>query len=58
MADKEGFRVRFHAIGDGAVRLALDALGEAEVQNGKRDARHAIEHVEMIHPNDIERFQN
>ena len=34
-ADKEGFRVRFHAIGDGAVRLALDALGEAEVQNGK-----------------------
>ncbi|MBE5105858.1 amidohydrolase [Bacillus thuringiensis] len=56
-ADKEGFRVRFHAIGDGAVRLALDAFEEAEIQNGKRDARHAIEHVEMIHPNDIERFQ-
>ncbi|PGZ93616.1 amidohydrolase [Bacillus pseudomycoides] len=56
-ADQEGFRVRFHAIGDGAVRLALDAFEEAQKQNGKRDARHAIEHVEMIHPSDIERFQ-
>ncbi|HEK9101085.1 amidohydrolase [Bacillus pfraonensis] len=56
-ADKEGFRVRFHAIGDGAVRLALDAFEEAQMRNGKRDARHAIEHVEMIHPSDIERFQ-
>ncbi|WP_410984543.1 amidohydrolase [Bacillus cereus] len=56
-ADKEGFRVRFHAIGDGAVRLALDAFEEAQTRNGKRDARHAIEHIEMIHPSDIERFQ-
>lgn len=55
-ADREGFRVRFHAIGDGAVRLALDSFQEAERQNGKRDSRHTIEHVEMIHPADIPRF--
>ncbi|WP_407639467.1 hypothetical protein [Bacillus gaemokensis] len=28
-ADQKGFHVRFHAIGDGAVRLALDACEEA-----------------------------
>lgn len=56
-ADREGFRIRFHAIGDAAIRLALDAFEEAQKQNGKRDARHTIEHVEVIHPDDINRFQ-
>jgi predicted amidohydrolase YtcJ len=55
-ADKEGFRVRFHCIGDGAVQLALDSFEAAQIENGIRDSRHSIEHVEMIHPNDIERF--
>ncbi|MFD0828583.1 amidohydrolase [Neobacillus sp. M.A.Huq-85] len=55
-ADKEGFRVRFHCIGDGAVQLALDSFEAAQKENGERDSRHAIEHVEMIDPNDIERF--
>lgn len=56
-ADKEGFRIRFHAIGDGAVRLALDAFEEAQKVNGKKDIRHTIEHVEIIHPEDIPRLQ-
>ncbi|MFD0828160.1 amidohydrolase [Neobacillus sp. M.A.Huq-85] len=56
-ADKEGFSIRFHAIGDGAIRLALDAYQEAQKVNGKRDSRHSIEHVEVIHPNDIPRFK-
>ncbi|RWR05288.1 amidohydrolase [Siminovitchia fortis] len=55
-ADKEGFAVRFHAIGDGAIRMALDAFEEAQNKNGKRDSRNAIEHVEVIHPDDIGRF--
>ncbi|HBZ11815.1 MAG TPA: amidohydrolase [Bacillus bacterium] len=55
-ADKEGFAIRFHAIGDGAIRMALDAFEEAQIKNGIRDSRHAIEHVEVIHPDDIERF--
>ncbi|WP_026573684.1 amidohydrolase [Bacillus sp. UNC438CL73TsuS30] len=56
-ADKEGFSIRFHAIGDGAIRLALDAYQEAQKVNGKRDSRHSVEHVEVIHPNDIPRFK-
>lgn len=56
-ADKEGFSVRFHAIGDGAIRLALDAYEEAQKENGKRDARHSVEHIEVIHPDDINRFK-
>nr|WP_269410016.1 amidohydrolase [Lentibacillus daqui] len=55
-ADKEGFRVRFHAIGDGAVRLALDTFEAAQKANGKRDSRHTIEHVETIQEDDISRF--
>ncbi|OIK16862.1 amidohydrolase [Bacillus sp. MUM 116] len=56
-ADKEGFSIRFHAIGDGAIRLALDSYEEAQKINGKRDSRHSVEHVEVIHPNDIPRFK-
>ncbi|MED1470549.1 amidohydrolase [Bacillus salipaludis] len=56
-ADKEGFQIRFHAIGDGAVRLGLDAFEEAQIINGKWDSRHALEHVEVIDPNDIPRFK-
>ncbi|RNB89696.1 amidohydrolase [Brevibacillus fluminis] len=55
-ADREGFSIRFHAVGDGAVRLALDAFEEAQQANGKRDSRHSIEHIEVIHPDDIPRF--
>ncbi|MFS0674558.1 amidohydrolase [Ornithinibacillus sp. 179-J 7C1 HS] len=55
-ADKENFRVRFHCVGDNAVKLALDTFEEAQKQNGKRDSRHAIEHIEMIRQEDIPRF--
>ncbi|MGR6117585.1 amidohydrolase [Aeribacillus composti] len=55
-ADKEGFQIRFHAIGNGAVRLALDAFEEARKENEIRDFRHVIEHVEVLHPDDVKRF--
>lgn len=55
-ADRAGFNVRFHAIGEAAIRLALDSFEEAAQKNGPRDRRHAVEHVEVIHPNDIARF--
>ncbi|MEH7108976.1 amidohydrolase [Bacillus sp. JJ1764] len=57
-ADQEGFSVRFHAIGDGAVRLALDAYETAKQVNGVRDSRHSVEHVEVIHPDDLPRFHD
>lgn len=55
-ADREQFRIRFHACGDGAVRLGLDCFEAVQQQNGKRDSRHTIEHIEVIHPEDIPRF--
>ena len=56
-ADKRGFRVRLHACGDAAVRLALDCFEKARKVNGTRDSRHCIEHIEIIHPDDLHRFK-
>lgn len=55
--DKEGFQIHVHAIGDRAVRLALDAFEKARAANGPRDSRHQIAHLELIDPQDIPRFQ-
>ncbi|MFM1652883.1 amidohydrolase [Brevibacillus sp. B_LB10_24] len=55
-ADREGFRIRYHACGDAAIRLGLDCFEAARRQNGIRDSRHTIEHIEVIDPGDISRF--
>lgn len=55
-ADRRGLQIAVHAIGDGAVRAVLDAFEEARRRNGPRDSRHRIEHIEVIHPDDILRF--
>ncbi len=56
--DKEGFQVHFHAIGDAAIRQALDAFEAARRANGARDSRHHISHIELFHPDDIPRFRD
>ncbi len=56
-ADGHGLQVSTHAIGDGAVRRTLDAYEAATRANGRRDARHRIEHIEMIDPADIPRLK-
>jgi predicted amidohydrolase YtcJ len=48
-----GFQVHIHAIGDGAVRAALDAF-EALPRNG--DLRHQIAHLQLVAPEDLKRF--
>jgi predicted amidohydrolase YtcJ len=55
--DAEGFQVHVHAIGDGAVRTALDAFAEARRANGPRDARHTIAHLGLIDAADLPRFR-
>ena len=55
-ADRRGLQIAVHAIGDGAVRAVLDAYEAARKANGPRDSRHRIEHIEVIHPDDIHRF--
>ncbi len=54
--ERLGFDSHFHAIGDAAVRQALDAVAAARTANGPRDARHSIAHIELIDPADIPRF--
>jgi predicted amidohydrolase YtcJ len=55
--DKDGFQVHFHAIGDGAVRQALDAVEAARTANGDLGHRHHISHIQLIHPDDQPRFR-
>ena len=54
--DAAGFQVHVHAIGDRAVREALDAFAAAGDANGQGDQRHHIAHIQVIHPDDIGRF--
>ena len=54
--DAAGFQVHVHAIGDRAVREALDAFAAARQRNGPSDHRHHIAHLQVIHPDDIDRF--
>ncbi len=54
--DAEGFQVHFHAIGDRAVREALDAVAVARARNGWSDTRPHIAHIQVIHPADVPRF--
>jgi predicted amidohydrolase YtcJ len=56
VADGRSWQVQIHAIGDGAVRRALDAFEQAAEANGHRDRRHRIEHIETIDAADIPRF--
>lgn len=55
--DAEGFQVHVHAIGDRAVRMALDAVEAARGANGPSDNRHHIAHLQVVHPDDVPRFR-
>ena len=54
--DAAGLQVHFHAIGDRAVREALDAIEAARRANGPTDTRPHISHIQVIHPDDVPRF--
>jgi predicted amidohydrolase YtcJ len=54
--DDAGWQVHVHAIGDRAIRSALDAFEHARKRNGKSDNRHTITHLELIDPADFRRF--
>ncbi|MEW6742241.1 MAG: amidohydrolase family protein [Planctomycetota bacterium] len=55
-ADRLGFQIGIHAIGDRGSHLVLNAYEKAALVNGTRDKRHRIEHSQLIHPDDIRRF--
>ena len=54
--DRRGFQAHFHAIGDAAIRLALDTVEAARAVNGAGDHRHHIAHIELVNPDDVPRF--
>jgi predicted amidohydrolase YtcJ len=53
---REGVQIHTHAIGDGAIRLALDAYEHARDKVGPLDNRHHIVHLQLIDQADIPRF--
>jgi predicted amidohydrolase YtcJ len=55
-ADKAGFQMGIHAIGDKANHMVLNAYEQAIKLNGKRDSRHRIEHAQVARLQDIKRF--
>ncbi|MFE7403181.1 amidohydrolase [Streptomyces sp. NPDC057557] len=55
--DALGFQAHFHALGDRAVREALDAVEAARAANGRTDTRPHLAHLQIVHPDDIPRFR-
>jgi predicted amidohydrolase YtcJ len=54
--DALDFQVHFHALGDRAVREALDAVQAARAAHGFRDTRPHLAHLQVVHPDDVPRF--
>jgi predicted amidohydrolase YtcJ len=59
-ADEAGLQIAMHAIGDRAVRTALDSLEAAAERRAERgdtrERRHRIEHLEYVDPADVPRL--
>jgi predicted amidohydrolase YtcJ len=56
VADKFGFQVGVHSIGDKGNNWTLNAYEKAQKVNGKRDSRHRDEHAQTLLLSDIPRF--
>ncbi len=54
--DDLGLQIHIHAIGDAAVRQALDAIEYVAQRNGPRDRRPVIAHVQLVDDADLSRF--
>ncbi|MGB2988026.1 MAG: amidohydrolase [Phycisphaerae bacterium] len=56
IADAAGLQIAVHSIGDEANHLLLNAYGNTLKRNGRRDARHRVEHAQHLRVSDISRF--
>jgi predicted amidohydrolase YtcJ len=54
--DAADFQIHFHAVGDRATRIALDAVEASVEANGRRGNRHHIAHLDIVDPADVPRF--
>jgi hypothetical protein len=55
-ADSAGLHVMIHAIGDKAIHSVLNIFERIEKENGPKDRRFRIEHLQHIQPSDISRL--
>ena len=53
--DADGIKVKIHAVGTGAIRVALDAIAEARRRNGNSGIRHEIAHSLRFMDEDLSR---
>ena len=51
-----GFQLHYHAIGDAAITLSLDAIAAARPQGAAAGARDMITHLQVFDPAEFERF--
>ena len=56
-ADKQGLIIHVHAIGDGAVKQALDGIAAARKANGNSGLPHTLTHEQFVQPEDFPRFR-
>ena len=56
LADKFGFQIGVHAIGDKGNNWTLNAYEKAQEINGRRESRHRDEHAQTLQLSDIPRF--
>ncbi len=56
--DAARFQIHVHAIGDMAVRAALDGCEAARIANGDWPSLHQIAHIQFLDPADIPRFRS
>jgi len=56
-ADKQGLIIHVHAIGDGAVKEALDGIAAARKANGNSGLPHTLTHEQFVQPEDFPRFR-
>jgi len=56
-ADKQGLIIHVHAIGDAAVKSALDGIAAARAANGDSHLPHTLTHEQFVRPEDFPRFR-
>jgi len=54
---QKGMQIFTHAVGDGAVRRTLDGYAAIQAELPQPNLHHRIEHIEVIHPQDLPRFE-
>jgi len=55
--DKQGLIIHVHAIGDRAVKEALDGIAAARNANGNSGLPHTLTHEQFVEPEDFPRFR-